>query len=36
VVAGYAEPTLTLALACGLIVAGALIATLTSKKTAPA
>jgi drug/metabolite transporter (DMT)-like permease len=34
VVAGYAEPTLTLALACGLIVAGALIATLTSKKTA--
>ena len=36
VVAGYAEPTLTLALACGLIVAGALVATLTSKKTAPA
>jgi drug/metabolite transporter (DMT)-like permease len=36
VVAGYAEPTLTLALACGLIVAGALIATLTQKKTAPA
>ncbi|MFL4995667.1 MAG: DMT family transporter [Microvirga sp.] len=36
VVAGYAEPTLTLALACGLIVAGALIATLTPKKTAPA
>ncbi|MPR09868.1 DMT family transporter [Microvirga tunisiensis] len=36
VAAGYAEPTLTLALACGLIVAGALIATLTSKKTAPA
>ncbi|MFL5195125.1 MAG: DMT family transporter [Microvirga sp.] len=36
VIAGYAEPTLTLALACGLIVAGALIATLTSKKTAPA
>ncbi|MFL5190298.1 MAG: DMT family transporter [Microvirga sp.] len=36
VVAGYAEPTLTLALACGLIVAGALIATLPSKKTAPA
>jgi drug/metabolite transporter (DMT)-like permease len=36
VIAGYAEPTLTLALACGLIVAGALIATLTQKKTAPA
>ena len=36
VIAGYAEPTLTLALACGLIVAGALIATLTPKKTAPA
>ena len=36
VVAGYAEPTLTLVLACGLIVAGALIATLTPKKTAPA
>ena len=36
VVAGYAEPTLTLALACGLIVAGALVATLTPKKTAPA
>jgi drug/metabolite transporter (DMT)-like permease len=36
VVAGYAEPTLTLALACGLIVAGALIATLTPKQTAPA
>lgn len=31
VVAGYAEPTLTLALACGLIVAGALVATLTPK-----
>ncbi len=37
VVAGYAEPTLTLALACGLIVAGALVATLTpKKKTVPA
>ena len=36
VVAGYAEPTLTLALACGLIVAGALVATLTPKKTVPA
>jgi drug/metabolite transporter (DMT)-like permease len=36
VVAGYAEPTLTLALACGLIVAGALVATLTPKKSAPA
>ena len=33
VVAGYAEPTLTLALACGLIVAGALVATLMSRKT---
>jgi drug/metabolite transporter (DMT)-like permease len=31
VVAGYAEATLTLALACGLIVAGALVATLTPK-----
>jgi drug/metabolite transporter (DMT)-like permease len=31
VVAGYAEPTLTLALACGLIVLGALAATLTPK-----
>jgi drug/metabolite transporter (DMT)-like permease len=28
VVAGYAEPTLTLALACALIAAGALVATL--------
>ena len=36
VVAGYAEPTLTLALACGLIVAGALVATLMSKRTVPA
>jgi drug/metabolite transporter (DMT)-like permease len=36
VVAGYAEPTLTLALACGLIVAGALVATLMAKKTVPA
>lgn len=36
VVAGYAEPTLTLVLACGLIVAGALVATLTPKKTVPA
>jgi len=36
VVAGYAEPTLTLALACGLIVAGALVATMMSKKTVPA
>jgi drug/metabolite transporter (DMT)-like permease len=36
VAAGYAEPTLTLALACGLIVAGALVATLMSKKTVPA
>lgn len=32
VLAGYAEPTLTLALACMLIVAGALIATLTPKR----
>jgi drug/metabolite transporter (DMT)-like permease len=36
VVAGYAEPTLTLALACGLIVAGALVATLMAKTTVPA
>ncbi len=36
VVAGYAEPTLTLALACGLIVAGALVATLMARKTVPA
>jgi drug/metabolite transporter (DMT)-like permease len=37
VLAGYAEPTLTLALSCGLIVAGALVATLTPKrKTVPA
>ncbi len=32
VLAGYAEPTLTLALACALIVAGALVATLTPKR----
>ncbi|MCG7393536.1 EamA family transporter [Microvirga sp. ACRRW] len=31
VFAGYAEPTLILALSCGLIVAGALVATLTPK-----
>jgi drug/metabolite transporter (DMT)-like permease len=31
VVAGYAEPSLTLALACGLIVAGALIATFGAR-----
>lgn len=31
VVTGYAEPTLTLALSCGLIVAGALVATLLPK-----
>ena len=37
VVAGYAEPTLTLALSCGLIVTGALVATLLPKrKTVPA
>ncbi|MBL0406045.1 EamA family transporter [Microvirga aerilata] len=36
VAAGYAEPSLTLALACGLIVAGALVATLTPKRNAPA
>ncbi|MBJ6124076.1 aromatic amino acid exporter YddG [Microvirga splendida] len=36
VVAGYAALTLSLALACGLIVAGALIATLTPKKSVPA
>jgi drug/metabolite transporter (DMT)-like permease len=36
VVAGYAELTLSLALACGLIVAGALVATLTPKKSVPA
>jgi drug/metabolite transporter (DMT)-like permease len=37
VVAGFAEPSLTLALSCGLIVAGALVATLTPKrKTVPA
>ena len=36
VAAGYAEPSLTLALACGLIVAGALVATLTPKKSVPA
>jgi drug/metabolite transporter (DMT)-like permease len=32
VAAGYAEPTLALALACALIVAGALVATLTPKR----
>jgi drug/metabolite transporter (DMT)-like permease len=32
VLAGYAEPTLTLALSCALIVAGALVATLTPKR----
>ena len=31
-VAGYAEPTLTLALSCGLIVLGALVATLWGKR----
>jgi drug/metabolite transporter (DMT)-like permease len=31
VATGYAEPTLTLALSCGLIVLGALVATLTPK-----
>lgn len=36
VAAGYADPSLTLALACGLIVAGALVATLTPKKSVPA
>jgi drug/metabolite transporter (DMT)-like permease len=36
VMAGYAALTLSLALACGLIVAGALVATLTPKKSAPA
>jgi len=36
VVAGYAALTLSLALACGLIVAGALVATLTPKKSVPA
>jgi drug/metabolite transporter (DMT)-like permease len=35
VASGYAEPSLTLALACALIVAGALVATLTPKR-APA
>jgi drug/metabolite transporter (DMT)-like permease len=32
VLAGYAEPTLTLALSCALIVAGALVATLMPKR----
>jgi drug/metabolite transporter (DMT)-like permease len=36
VVAGYAALTVSLALACGLIVAGALVATLTPKKSVPA
>jgi drug/metabolite transporter (DMT)-like permease len=36
VLAGYAEPTLTLALSCGLIVVGALVATLMGRKRAPA
>ncbi|HEY8382101.1 MAG TPA: EamA family transporter [Microvirga sp.] len=36
VLAGYAEPTLTLALSCGLIVAGALVATLMPKRSAAA
>jgi drug/metabolite transporter (DMT)-like permease len=36
VVAGYAELTLSLTLACGLIVAGALVATFKSKKSVPA
>jgi hypothetical protein len=36
VVAGYTALTLSLALACGLIVAGALAATLTPKKSVPA
>jgi drug/metabolite transporter (DMT)-like permease len=34
VLAGYAEATLTLALACSLIVVGALIATLAPKRAA--
>lgn len=33
VMTGYAEPTATLAVACGLIVAGALVATLTPKRS---
>jgi drug/metabolite transporter (DMT)-like permease len=36
VVAGYAALTFSLALACGLIVAGALVATLMPKKSVPA
>ncbi len=32
VAAGYAEPTLTLALSCALIAAGALVATLTPRR----
>lgn len=36
VFAGYAEPTLTLALSCGFIVAGALMATMAPKRTVPA
>ena len=32
VAAGYAEATLSLGLACALIVAGALVATLTPKR----
>ncbi|WP_201859577.1 aromatic amino acid exporter YddG [Microvirga soli] len=36
VVAGYAALTVSLAAACGLIVAGALVATLTPKKSVPA
>lgn len=36
VATGYAEPTLALALACLLIVSGALVATLMGRRTAPA
>src|SRR4051812_36917103 len=36
VLAGYAEPTLSLALACALIAAGALVATRPGRRAAPA
>jgi hypothetical protein len=36
VLSGYAEPTLTLAVSCGLIVLGALVATLMGEKSARA
>ncbi|HEY8567023.1 MAG TPA: EamA family transporter [Beijerinckiaceae bacterium] len=36
VAAGYASPSLSLALACLLIVAGALVATLTARRASPA